>query len=305
MCQVLSQLHLKAAAPLRELALLVNFDITVQLLPLECFGVPYDYYRAWWLNNAGQIALVLAIAAIWYAVARCSEKGDALARIDEAASVVLLGVFLWYPGFCKRAFEVLRCRRVGLDPDVRVLSVDYSVDCGAPEHAWHQIAAVVCLAIAVAIPVYLIRRLWPHRPATYPAGGVDDDVNLCYHVAAQLAVGVDEAREAIAHVDTVRSFSFMTGGLSARYQYWEAVDMLRKLCVVGVGTLFSSRPGAEAFAVLQIACLWLMVQIKVKPYRFPEVRLSPRQGLLVPPPLLEFDAPPPPPLFSMSRRPCI
>ena len=49
--------------------------------------------------------------------------------------------------------------------------------------------------------------------------------------------------------------------------------MLRKLSIVAAGAVFADQPGAEPFAVLLIACLWLLVQMRAKPYRFP-VRLS-------------------------------
>ena len=45
--------------------------------------------------------------------------------------------------------------------------------------------------------------------------------------------------------------------------------MLRKLSIVAAGAVFADHPGAEPFAVLLIACLWLLVQMRARPYRFP------------------------------------
>ena len=45
--------------------------------------------------------------------------------------------------------------------------------------------------------------------------------------------------------------------------------MLRKLSIVAAGAVFADQPGAEPFAVLLIACLWLLVQMRARPYRFP------------------------------------
>ena len=47
------------------------------------------------------------------------------------------------------------------------------------------------------------------------------------------------------------------------------VDMLRKLSIVAVGTLFDTKV-SQVFAVLSLASLWLCVQCRVMPYRFRE-----------------------------------
>ena len=47
------------------------------------------------------------------------------------------------------------------------------------------------------------------------------------------------------------------------------VDMLRKLSIVAVGTLFGSQV-SQVFAVGAVASLWLCVQCRTMPYRFRE-----------------------------------
>ena len=47
------------------------------------------------------------------------------------------------------------------------------------------------------------------------------------------------------------------------------VDMLRKLSIVAVGTLFSSQV-SQVFAVGAVASMWLCVQCRTMPYRFRE-----------------------------------
>ena len=56
-----------------------------------------------------------------------------------------------------------------------------------------------------------------------------------------------------------------------------AQDMLRKLSIVGAGTLLPSLVGAEdpimrVFLVLVVALGWLVVQVRLQPYRLQEVR---------------------------------
>ena len=54
-------------------------------------------------------------------------------------------------------------------------------------------------------------------------------------------------------------------------------DMLRKLSIVGAGTLLpmlvgAGDPGMRVFLVLVVALGWLVVQVRLQPYRLQEVR---------------------------------
>ena len=106
-----------------------------------------------------------------------------------------------YPGFCRRAFEVLRCRTIkpGLAEDgsdaLRVLSVDYSVACGTTAHDLHYWIAIGCLIIAAALPAFFIYKLRPRQSAE--TAEAPDNV-IRYHdiVSTELAVSVEEAEEA-------------------------------------------------------------------------------------------------------------
>ena len=94
MGQVLSQLDLKIAEPLRRFAAVLSFDVGAQLYRFECHGFAHDYYRAWWLNTVGQLAGLLLLVALWYAVQRVagSTADEASARASSTAFFV---VFLW------------------------------------------------------------------------------------------------------------------------------------------------------------------------------------------------------------------
>ena len=53
-------------------------------------------------------------------------------------------------------------------------------------------------------------------------------------------------------------------------------DMLRKLSIVGAGTLLpmlvgAGDPGMRVFLVLVVALGWLVVQVRLQPYRLQEV----------------------------------
>ena len=93
--QVMLQLELEVAEPLREYSTLFDIDIAVMLYPLECqSGWEHSYYRSWWTNTVGQIALLLVVVALYFALRLCSgAKRDAASQ--EAAFGILVGIFLW------------------------------------------------------------------------------------------------------------------------------------------------------------------------------------------------------------------
>lgn len=126
-----------------------------------------------------------------------------------------------YPGFCTKSFEMLQCRTVfpefesslGKTNRVHVLRVDFSVDCDSSVHTMHRAVAILFIAVAAALPVYVIRRL------RLAASSNNESVSHC--VAADLHVDVEHARDAITNLMEARSFSFITAGLSSEYMWWE------------------------------------------------------------------------------------
>ena len=61
-------------------------------------------------------------------------------------------------------------------------------------------------------------------------------------------------RNALQDVVIHGKFSFLTGGFKPGYLWWEGVDMLRKLCIVGLGVLFDKGTTMQAFFVRSSEC---------------------------------------------------
>ena len=93
--QVMLQLELEVAEPLREYSTLFDIDIAVLLYPLECqSGWEHSYYRSWWMNTVGQIALLMVVVALYFALRLCSgATRDAASQ--EASFGILAGIFIW------------------------------------------------------------------------------------------------------------------------------------------------------------------------------------------------------------------
>ena len=101
------------------------------------------------------------------------------------------------------------------------LSVDYSVDCDAGRYAMHRVVALVFLAVAAVLPAFVLRRV--RALSTSEVGTLKHFSRVSDRAAAELGVGVEDAKEAITHLVTGREFSFMTAGLAPQCLWWEAV----------------------------------------------------------------------------------
>ena len=67
-----------------------------------------------------------------------------------------------------------------------------------------------------------------------------------------------------------KRFSFLVSGYRPTHAWWEAVDMLRKLTMVGLAAAFGKGTDAQLFFVAWLTVAWLSVQCKESPYFFAE-----------------------------------
>ena len=98
-----------------------------------------------------------------------------------------------------------------------MLSVDYSVNCDHSLHTTHEVVAAVFIAVAVALPAAVLLRV---RALSNDVGGLASN-SMISHVAAELGVSLESAKEAITSLSNRRAFSFMTAGLASQFLWWE------------------------------------------------------------------------------------
>ena len=125
---------------------------------------------------------------------------------------------------------MFNCRT--LAPDIRVLEADYSVDCETGKHAAFQLlAAAVALGFSVGVPVVLMAAM-VHRTKEHNAVTPADRF-VARRVAESLGLADAVSIDAVRDVRMGREYSFLVSAFQSRYFFWEGVDMLRKLTMVG------------------------------------------------------------------------
>ena len=90
---------------------------------------------------------------------------------------------------------------------------------------------------------------------------------MARRVADELKIDDKQAAEAIRDVSTGREYSFLVNSYKPRYYYWEGVDMVRKLLLVGMLVIAGRGSAAQLFLAVLVSCLSLSLQLVLQPYK--------------------------------------
>jgi hypothetical protein len=231
------------------------------LVRLGCLA-NLGFYGAWVVQTLVVPLLAGGCLVLWWLHERRAVGVEAAGRRLRANTFVL--VFLIYPGVSNRAFGVFNCRQ--LSPDLAVLEDDYSVDCGTMGHAaFEALAMLVALGFSVGVPTALIvLMVW--RVHQDPAN-TDADRFVARRLAEELKVADDEALDTLRDVRLGTEYFFMVSSYRSSYFYFEAVDMLRKLALVGMLVIAGRGSNSKLFVGLLISVTSLVVQVRLTPLK--------------------------------------
>eukprot|EP01045_Picozoa_sp_COSAG04_P009171 COSAG04_NODE_525_length_13096_cov_16.943602_2_plen_592_part_00 len=156
------------------------------------------------------------------------------------------------------------CRN--LDGGIELLRTDFRVHCSTQMHFVYQgVAGVLIALFAVGTPVWLVRMMML-RMGEYSASS-DSDRFVARRVADELKIDDKQAMEAIRDVSTGREYSFLVNAYKSRYFYWEGVDMVRKLMLVGMLVVAGRGSAAQLFLAVCVSCTALVLQVTLQPYK--------------------------------------
>jgi hypothetical protein len=240
------------------------------LFQLDClvthFQLGYDHHAVdfyiEWTIRVFVVPAALLVAAV--ALSYFSKTGST-AKLQGSAFVIL---FILYPGICTDCFTLFSCR--DLDENVELLYFDFRVDCLDPLHSvFRWISTAVIAVFALGIPstmIYLtLKRVREHKRSSKA------DRIVCRRVAEELQIDDEEVvAEAIADVYGSGGHPFLVNAYKNRFFYWEGVDMLRKLVVVGLLVLAGRGSATQLFLGIMVSVLALCLQIHYQPFRHDE-----------------------------------
>ena len=235
-------------------------------LQLGCLG--YSFYTMWLIKVFAIPLLLVACTAFVHQVKRHrGDRTDAQSAADELKSSLFVVCFLVYPGVCNRSFSLFNCRR--FTESMSVLTSDYSVVCQDSQHrAFQFVGLIVIVFFAIGVPVgtlvLMVRRMTEYRSQN------SGDRFIARRVADELGVSDESAMDAIRDVSMGRQYSFLLSSFKPRFYYWEAVDMLRKLSIVGLLVMVGEGSLAQLFCGSAISFFFFALHVKLQPYRHDE-----------------------------------
>ena len=222
-------------------------------------GVDTFHYK-WRLQVVIIPLAMLSVPCTLYLIERRANPVTALANLTSNAFFV---VFFCYPRICTNCFAVFICRVVQLDPTVSVLEADDRVLCQDSDHAIYQYFSVFfILAVSVGVPLSVAALL--HREFhRLPSVGQ----SLKVRVSDAFGISIDEAGPAVNDVTMGSAYGFLVDAFKPQFYMSESIDMLRKLCLVGLVVLFDRGSVVQLLTTLCISIAFILWHTKAWPYK--------------------------------------
>ena len=233
-------------------------DVVDGVLGIECLGL--NGFHTQWVTQVVAFPLGLAAVALGiFAVERLRSSRDT-ARKHLAGNIFFV-TFLCYPRVCQTSFNAWICRRVL--SDLSVLVADDRVACESSVHVTFQwLSLLVLIVIALGVPVATMIILYRERKAQ-PA--VNKSLKL--RTAEALAITPEQAEFAVNDIRLGSSYGFLVDAFRPKYFYWESMDMLRKLALLGLVLLFERGSVNQIAVSLVISFFFMAAHLQAQPYK--------------------------------------
>lgn len=230
--------------------------------PSECFGLK-GFTARWLLRIVGLPGVIATICLCYYCWDRRS-SGPAKAGTN-LKSHAFFGVFFCYPTICIVSFATFICRQIG--PGVSVLDADDNVFCQDSSHKTLQaLSGFVVAFVAVGLPI-LFGYILIKAAHDYQRDSAQPNKEMALRMSTELGVDVTTAEYVIRDVTIGRSYSFLMDAYVPQYLYWEALDMLRKLALVGLVLCVGRGSVAQLSAAIILSFAFFALQMYTWPYK--------------------------------------
>lgn len=239
-------------------------------MALECAGLR-DWYTTW-LFEVFFVPLALwFLAGVFYAFRQHShdeaDRAKAKAKLKDDTFLVL---FIVYPFVTNRLFVMLNCRT--LSDTESVLVDNYSVDCNTNRHTAYQAISVVAIILfSLGVPVGIAVGMMISRKRQKEQFRTPTWRYIARKAMVQL--GHDDLREtkyAMIDITLGSRFGSLVSAYNPGFFYFECIDMLRKLVLVGMLTIVPAGSTLQVSTGLTFSFAFFAAHIRTLPFRFSE-----------------------------------
>lgn len=232
------------------------------LFSMECAGLGGFTYK--WISRCVGLPLLAMtfVALIYLWESRRGEHGGKRVRMK---SRILFAIFFVYPTICNVAFAAFNCRDISAESSILV--DDDRLFCQTArvrvlQTASGAVVVIFAFGVPIGAAIVLVSKAWEfERDSQDPKAK-----ELADRVGRALGVDSSSARFVIQDLTKSQDVSFLLNSYKPHYHYWEVLDMLRKLTLVGL-VLFVGR-GSTAQVALAITFSFLFFAWHVATWPF-------------------------------------
>ena len=165
-------------------------------------------------------------------------------------------LFLLYPGICNKAFATFECRELIKGERAQILEADDRFLCNGEEISQlRPLSMAVIVFFGFGVPM-IFSVVLMKSARKYRREGSQHNTEVAARLAAEFNVDQTVADFVLRDVTTMgESFSFLLDAYTFQCYYWETLDMLRKLLLVGLVLLVKRGSVAEHGGVGAVSCI--------------------------------------------------
>eukprot|EP01045_Picozoa_sp_COSAG04_P016932 COSAG04_NODE_1458_length_6631_cov_10.649878_1_plen_600_part_00 len=247
------------------------------VISAECRGL--GGFALKWIGKVVGFPLILFLLILARYKMDRKRGVEAPEAVTNAKQHVFFGVFFVYPTICNVLFASWNCRQIG--PDQTLLLDDDRIFCGTDdERVFSSIPIRLSIAswavigvFGFGIPLGFGTWIWwtdGQKEREVSEADVDSIRNSVYREEDHHKFGAEDrrlARATIRQVLALDRFSFLTYAYSPLCPFWESVDLIRKLCLVGLVVLVGRGSEAQIAAGNAISFAFFAAHMKVWPMK--------------------------------------
>eukprot|EP01048_Picozoa_sp_COSAG05_P021791 COSAG05_NODE_4124_length_1662_cov_1.570697_2_plen_186_part_00 len=178
-------------------------------------------------------------------------------------------VFFVYPSICSISFSAFNHIKISshmevLHDDDRVFvdSANSSDGVAIVIGLSYVVTVIVAFGVPLMVLAYLLRKIGKY--ASSAESGYDR--SAAHHIAEDLSVTENQAAYVIRDVTVGKEFSFLMDAYRPEYFYWEVLDMLRKVALVGVVGLGEKGSASQIVLASVLSFGFFAAHVKLWPY---------------------------------------
>ena len=174
-------------------------------------------------------------------------------------------VFFCYPTICIVSFAAFIC--LPLTATTSVLEIDDAVICEEPSHVRMQwLSGIVIAVVALALPCCTLYKL-ASKALHYENNTRQQYATVAKRMSTEMKIDIHVAEYVIRDIVIGQELGFLMDAFQPAYLYWEALDMIRKLFLVGLVLLVGRGSIAQLSTAIALSFGFFALHMRNWPYK--------------------------------------